>query len=198
MDYTLLTSTEGGPPAAETDADGVLGHFFWNHVVDEKRSQLEGKIVGDWQPFVRIITPNHKFSAPVEHVNDEHKRRWPKAWAAFEARQEGFVGGTPIEELPFLNRFQVVHLKSVGILSVEMLGGVADNNLDMVVTRDLRDRASQFLAGAGETEKQLRTDLADTQRLLKEALTRITTLEAALEAEKREGDDKPQRGRKAA
>lgn len=194
-----MTETE---PTYGYDEQGVLAHFQWREVEDAAETKLQGHPVFRMDAFAKIVLPGDSKTIVVEPLNDGHKKRWPKLWRAFEANQTGRVQGTPIQELTVLNRAQVATLRAAGIESVETLANLPDSRLSMAITRQMRERAQQALKSAPEVEQQLRRDLDDAQRQLKNAMIRIDQLEGALAAtasdEQAPPKRKPGRPRKAA
>jgi len=145
----------GGP-----DEDGVYGIFHTQEMINDAETKAQGRVVIDSVPFVKMIFPNDPLTRVVERINDDHKKRWPKVWAAYEEKREGIVDGTPVEHLTILTRQQVATLKYLGIVTVEQLAKTGDNKINLDVTRDMRDRANQFLQGSSETEAELRRTIA--------------------------------------
>ena len=168
--------------AYETDETGVLGVFYSKEVQDPQQTEIAGHPVFTLVPFVKMRFPNDRQSEPHERVTEEHMRRWPRAWAAFERGQTGLAQGTAIEQFPLLNRAQVATLRAVGVLSVEMLANVPDSRLNMTITHDLRERARQWLADASDVEQELRGELAEAKTTIANMDARIAQLEDSLRA----------------
>jgi hypothetical protein len=111
-------------------------------------------------------------------VTDEHRQRWPDAYAAFKRQEEISPDGTPLEQWPILNRGQVLELKAVGIMTVEQCAHIPDNALHRLPmgARSLRDRAQAYLDDAAS--------VALTERLNREnelASSRIAALERQIQ-----------------
>ena len=170
--------------------DPALAHIYPNEVHDPKESEIQGRPVFKTVPYIRIMCPGDQRNIVCRPVSEQDKRRFPAVWQAFEQRKEGLVEGTPIEEFPLLTRRQVAVLKHLGIMTVEGLAGVTDDRLTMDVTRELRTRAQQFLAGADETERQLRAEIRQLREERDALAARMDQMQAALERLQRgAGDD---------
>lgn len=176
----------------QTDESGVLGVFYNRPKKDEAETSRQGRPVFKTVPYVKINVPADPLSLVDRRVKDADKERWPVAWRAFEEGRSGSVSGTPIEEFPLLTTVQVAEMKAVGIRSVEMLAGVKDSGLKRLGAdgRKLRERAAQWLQGAPETERELRTKLEEKDRTITSLEARIAKLEAARDAAEK-ADDKP-------
>jgi hypothetical protein len=144
--------------ASGHDGEGCLAVFYTRPVLDKKQTELEGRPIYNSVPFCQIRIPGDKNAVVDARVTDIHKRRWPAAWAAYEAKRTGMVDGTPIEHFPLLDVTQVATLKHCGIFSIEQLASVSDGNLKALGPdgMKMRDRAQQHLQGPKQTEKDLR------------------------------------------
>lgn len=189
-------SNEHPEAAWGNDADGVLGVFHFRDELDEAETKIQGRPVFHRVPYVKMRFPGDSRTELVECLNDEHKERFPEVWRKFEAKQAGVAGGTPIQEMTVLTRGEVMMLRSVGIITVEMLANIGDSKLSMTITRDMRARAQQWLQGASATEQQLRRENAEFQQIIKNQTILIDQLQAALDAQPIEDEaEKPKRGR---
>ena len=169
---------------ASQSKGGCLVLFYNRAVQDTKKTDVEGRPVYVTKPYVEIRfagDPRTVIDEPVRnvysHPEEDPRRRWPEAWAAFEAKKSGLVDGTPIEQFPLLTVTQVAELRHSNIRTIEMLAEVSDENLGNLgpYARELRTRAQQFLKGSAPTEKELRKQLA-------EQAGQIQALEAKVQA----------------
>jgi hypothetical protein len=160
------------------DEDGVIGIFKTMAVQDRERSKIEGRPVFKDVAFVEIRVPGKPKSVPVERLNEGHKKRWPKAWAAYEAQQRGMVDGTPLEQWAYLTPSDVMTLRAAGVHSVEQCAALVDGALGGVGmrARELRDRAKQFLQPASVTERELRAMLEEQRREMEEMRAEMNLL----------------------
>lgn len=184
------------------DGGGCKALFYTRPILDKKATELEGRPIYNAVPFVEIRIPGDPRSVVDERVNDEHKRRWPAAWEAYERKQSGPVDGTPIEEFPLLTTTQVATLKHCGVHSVEQLANVSDANLSNVGPdgMKLRERAKQHLQGPKETERDLRERIQKLELQNSDLQAKLHQLMGALSADGGDEDEAPapRRRRKAA
>ena len=133
----------------------AIPEFFTEAVKLEFKSQQEGRPIYEEREFVRILMPGDRLSAPVEPVNDDHKARWPKEYAAFKAGIEAPIEGIPLKQWPQVNTSRVKELAHFNIHTVEQMASVSDahiQNLGMGA-RELRERAKLFLEVAAKGDR---------------------------------------------
>ena len=139
----------------------VIPEFVVEAVKLEHRSQQEGRPIYEDREFVNIMIVGQRGATVHEPVNDEHKMRWPKEYAAFKAGRELPPEGTPLAEWPdsTMTKARVMELAFFNIRTVEDLAAVHDNalgNLGMGA-RELREKARTFLEialhGTGPIER---------------------------------------------
>lgn len=122
------------PIKAETDEDRIDAELFGraeviyvaiyeNAVYDDEATQLSGRPRYRNAPFIAVKEKGTKdfVSRPVL---DEDRRRFPRAWKAWEARN-GASAGLPLELLPGMRPAQLRELREInetgGITTVEAL-----------------------------------------------------------------------------
>ncbi|WP_395443572.1 hypothetical protein [Caulobacter sp. UC70_42] len=113
--------------AAADKGDNARPRFYSKPVKNNFRSESEGRPVFEDKEFVEILVPGDRKTVVDTLVKDEHKRRWPREYAAFKAGQEVPVEGTPLEEWPQITRSQVEELKFAHIRTVEQLASLPDD-----------------------------------------------------------------------
>lgn len=140
--------------------DGTIPRFFMEARPNNARSAKEGRPCFDDVEMVEINIPGDRLSGQVvQIVKDDHKQRWPKAYAAFKANQEAPAEGTPIDQLPGITKAQVEELRFFRIHTVEAMANLSDQQLSKVVPMyglALRDKAKRWVAqteGAAAEEK---------------------------------------------
>jgi hypothetical protein len=145
------------------------------------RSRTAGRPIYEDREFVEILIPGDRRSMAVEPVTDEHKTRWPDAYAAFRAGRETPLEGTPLADWPnsALTRSKVEELAYFNIRTVEHLAAVNDAQLGNIGmgARELRQAARAFLEVA-------RTGTGPLERLVSENLSlkdEVERLERALD-----------------
>ena len=158
-----------GPLAVETGTDGVVGIFHFRDDEDRKASAIEGRPVTKRRVYCKMVVPGQPKSTAFERVTDEHRKRWPRAWADFEAQKEGAIDGTPLEIWPPLTVAQVARLRAAGVYTVQMLEAVSDANIQRLGLDGpkLREMARQHLKGPGEEVRDLRKRLSDLEAEVK-------------------------------
>ena len=157
------TGADGGYAtvgASQTGNDGTMATFYYRQKQDMAASEREGRPIFKDVPYVEIRLPGQKNSVVDRAVLDPDKQRWPEAWARFEQRQTGMVGGTPLEEWPYLTRSRVAELHAMDVHSVEQLAGLPEANAQRLGPDgwDLKKRATQFLQPGDQTIAELRSE----------------------------------------
>lgn len=128
----------------------VRPRFFMQPVEDELATAKEGRPIFTDQEYVEVLIPGDRLSKPVFPVSDEHRKRWPQAYEAFRRGHDHVTHGTPLEQWPPLTSARVMELKSINILTVEDLAGLADRAISQLGPdgRQLREKARAFLDAA--------------------------------------------------
>lgn len=63
----------------------------------------------------------------IAKVEPKHVERWPKEWAAFEeGLKEPEIVGTPLTEVPGIDKDKAMHLKLKGVRTAEELAALDD------------------------------------------------------------------------
>ena len=160
------------------DKSGCVGVFYDKAVKDVEATKIEGRQVFKRVPYVEILIPGCPHQRPNLKATDEHKTRFPAAWQAYQERRTGLVDGTPLNEWTYLDVAKVAELSAAGLLSVEQVANVSDGDLKVLGMhgRELRERAKQFLKGAGEVEKELRSTIEEQGKQIKDLEARIRQL----------------------
>jgi hypothetical protein len=153
------------------DKDGAHPRFFMDTRQNKFRSEAEGAPRFDEVEMVEILIPGDRLSTSVQIVNDSHRRRWPKAYAAFKEGQEAPVDGTPLDQLPGMTKARVEELRFFHVRSIEQLAGMPDDLLMKAAPMDgraLRDKAKRWVenaAGAAPAEKLAAENRALTEKM---------------------------------
>lgn len=168
----------------------VIPVFFTEPVEMVFKSKQEGRPIFEDQEFVKILIPGDRNSSPVQPVTDEVKARWPTEYAAFTAKQDAPLEGTPLSAWPPIKRGQVEEFRFYNVLTVEHLAAVNDAQIQKMPmgTRDLQKAARVFLDAARNgtgplmklvAENTRLTDKTDAQdRTIAELAERIKAMEA--------------------
>lgn len=140
--------------ALNNSKDGTIPRFYNKPVKNEFRSQQEGRPVFEDKEYVEIIVPGNRGTVVDERVKDHHRERWPTQYAAFKARQEAVIEGTPIEEWAAVTRSMAEELKYNNVRTVEALATISDANLNKVMPmggHQLRAKAQAWLKQAADS-----------------------------------------------
>lgn len=161
------------------DDSAVFAEFFKDAIIDNQKSQEQGRPVYRNVDMLRIMFPGDNTKEVVRIVRMEPSGnqpsdpdRFPKQWAAFQNSIEQVQDGTPIEQWPPISKAQALELKAMKIHTVEQLAAVTDTNLKWMGARQLRDNARAWLneAESGAETIKLRNQIEE-MRLQIEALT---------------------------
>jgi len=155
----------------------AVPQFFTESIKHEYRSQQEGRPIFIEREMVRIIIPGDRRSMAVEIVGEEHKARWPAAYAAFRQGLEAPLEGTPLREWPhpLMTSGRAEELAFFNIKTVQQMAAVNDaqlQNLGMG-TRELREAAKVWLEVAQKGSAPIARLMAENDRLTAE-VTRLT------------------------
>ena len=149
----------------------AVARFYWR-----ERERADGTKLPK-EPWVEISIPGSKTSIVHLKVRDEHKAEFPAHWAAFEAGLDSVVG-TPIHQLPGLDRRQILELEALNIPTIETLAGISDLGIQRIGMngRRLKEQAMQFLrtVGADAAGLAVRAENAELK-------ARLAALEANME-----------------
>lgn len=139
--------------------DNARPIFFKEAVQNKAATEKEGRPVFFEREMVRILVPGDRLTESVQIVGEQHRKRWPREYAAFKADEEAPLNGTPIAELPGLGRAQVEELRYGKVLTIEDLANLPDELLSKVAPmngKELRAKAVRWLevvSGAAPMEK---------------------------------------------
>lgn len=180
---TLLTSDASMQSDVSNKADEALLVKFYKHaklnkvktegrleeknhfgIVTVTRVEPAGRPVYDMVEYISIKSPGDKFNVVERPATDYDRRRFPRHYAAFRARQGNEVIGTPLEKWPLVDAAQIEELKFWNIRTVEQLAATADGSLQNV--------------GHYSRLKQMAVDYLDTAKGLAPAVAMRAELEA--------------------
>lgn len=149
--------------------DAAIPRFYRDKNLNNVASEKAGHPVYDDVEKVEINIAGSSRAVSVQFVKDEHRQRWPQAYAAFKAGLEPAHEGTPLEEWPPLSPAQVANLKAMNIHTVEQLSVVADNvTMNIMGGMALREKAAKWLdnAAGGQSLSEALAEKADAQAKL--------------------------------
>lgn len=125
-------------------------------VRNEFESQKEGRAIFTEVVMISIQVPGDNTTKVVQPLRDDHKMRFPRHWAYFEATQgkEALEIGTPLSQWPLLGPAQVEELRALKFRTVEQIASASDLQLQRMgaaggeAGTSLRDKARRFLTVA--------------------------------------------------
>jgi hypothetical protein len=166
-------------PSDEGNADSRLQVRFYKRAVQQEQETLEaGRPIYKEFDFVHICVAGDSLTEIDTYVTNEHKRRFPIQWAAYQNRvgaDDEQIVGTPVSEWPIVSKSQAEELRAMKFHTVESIANASDQQLQRMGMAAgmspfaFRDKARAFLnlaTNAAETDKreqeiaQLKEELA--------------------------------------
>jgi hypothetical protein len=154
----MLASDLNNPEFSNpTDPDARLHvEIFRLPVENTYRTGKEGRKIFDEVVMISIQVPGDMTTKTVQPLREDHKMRFPRHWALFEATQgkEALEIGTPLSQWPILGPAQVEELRAMKFRTVEQIANASDLQLQRMGSAGgmagtaLRDRAIRFLTVA--------------------------------------------------
>lgn len=108
-------------------AEAIYVAIYENAVYDDEATQNAGRPRYRNAPFIAVREKGTKDFAS-RPVKDDDKRRFPRAWKSWEARN-GDSAPVPLELLPGMRPAALRELKEIGITNVEQLADCARDDL---------------------------------------------------------------------
>ena len=157
----MLASDLNNPEfSGASNPDAALAvEFRLDKVLNEFRSNQEGRPMYDWVDFVRICVPGNNLLVIDRPAHAGDKQRFPIHWARYEQSKEGAVEvvGTPIAQWALIGRDQAESLRFHKFYTVETIANSSDQmvqRLGMAAGMDpytLRQKAQAYLRAASDT-----------------------------------------------
>lgn len=144
------------------DDDKLVAFFHIESIQNNFKSNEAGRPIFEDVPHITIITPGSRDKF-VGKATEEYKRRFPKQWAQFLAKENVEENGTPLSAVTWLTRSQIAEFNAVQIRTVEQLANLSDTlSQKFMGIHQIRSRAKTFLdAAAGvAVEENLKKELA--------------------------------------
>jgi len=131
---------------------GTQVRFWMDAYKNTAKTAEAGRPVFDTVPWceIRVLGEPDTVSGPVHKMQPDPRERFAPAWAKFQQdnASEGLVG-TPLKEVPWLERGAVETLNYAGIKTLENLASVADGSLGNIPGGlALRKKARDMIAAA--------------------------------------------------
>lgn len=128
---------------------GVYAEFHMNAEQDLDESEKQGRPVFRDVEYVTIRIPGDKDNDIIRAVRPNDRNLWPQQYAAFKAGLTQPVVGTPLDQLPFLTKAQVLEFNAVGIKTAEQLSEMSDASAQRFMgIQGIRKKVRDFLAAA--------------------------------------------------
>lgn len=160
---------------------GMIVNFYLHPVQDEVKSTQEGRPIFEEVEFIEIRVPGDKDEIRQRQVRAADKHQYPQQYAAFKNKLEQPANGTPLEQVPFLTRAQVLEFKALGLKTAENIRDMPDVHASKFMgSHALRKRISDFLAAAAGN--------APIERLNAELAERDAKIDMLMKALKEQGD----------
>lgn len=125
--------------------DKLIVRFEQFPHLDDAASRAANRPIFLMMDYVKIMIPGDKDTVIHRPIREGDKRRFAKAYLAFQAGQSQ-VQGTPLSEWPKITRAQVEELKFFNIRTIEDLANVSDSQTHKFMgIHQLRDDARRHL-----------------------------------------------------
>lgn len=164
------------------DDSALIPEFYVDKKLMGAKSEEAKRPIYEDREYLRIKIKGQDKSIPVHEVTDEHRRRFPIAYAFFLRQKPVPVIGTPIEQLAGVGPSMAHHLKGLNLRTVEDLAAVSDDNTVNRIGmggRDLVTRAKAWLqhstsqtVALAEEKDRLREENEKLRQMLAEAQTK--------------------------
>lgn len=191
-----MSYTDVGPEFdTETgQKDGAHPRFYMDTRQNNARSEASGYPCFDEVEMVEVMIPGDRLNTPVFIVNDAHRKRWPRQYAAFKESRDAPLQGTPLDQIPGMTASRIKELAYFHVLTAEQLAGLPDDLLMKAAPMDgrtLRDKAARWLektAGNAVEERLAAENRAKDEKIasmetnlasMQEAINRLTAQSAA-------------------
>lgn len=140
--------------------------FYSKLVPNAWESKEKQRSISDSVDYIKIQIPGNRNLEIDTPAREEHKKRFPLHWAAYQNRpdQVGNLVGTPIGDWPRVNPSMAEELRGLRFHTVEAVAGASDAQLQtigMIAGQSaftFRDDAKRFLSVADAAAKLKEAD----------------------------------------
>lgn len=170
------------PGGMQEDDRSLIPRFFVKPKLMGAKSEAAKRPIYEDREYIEIVIKGQPHGIPHHEVTDEHRRRFPIAYAAFKAGKEVPLVGTPIDMLPGMGPSQALNLKAMNLRTIEDVAAVSDENTMNRMGMGARDLVNRCKAWVGEksNESVALKDELDKERAERQALEdRLAALEKA-------------------
>ena len=100
------------------------------------------------EEIIEIMFPGSRTVA-AEMVNETHRQRFPKQYAAFKAGRAQKADGTPLSVLVWLTPSQIMEFNALNCTTVEQLANMPDSQIQKFMgAHSMKQRAQAYLTAA--------------------------------------------------
>lgn len=162
----------------DTGDNALMVTFRKEAVKNEFLSEKESRPIFQDIVVVHVQIPGRKDLSMVTEVTEDHKRRFPVQWAAFQ--NDGVnamcVVGTPLDQWGITTPAVVAELKAMGFHTVDSIANANDSvikNIGMKVgmtPETFREKAKEYLSGGtvpNDQAKKIQELQTQVERLMK-------------------------------
>ena len=167
----------------KADKDLSLARFWTKAVEDVAGGAISGRPVFNDVPYITVRFRDDPFAVVSEPMRPEHKKRYPREWAAYEASQQQVGAGVPLERAPFMGPASVAALKASGVHTLERLVALGGDELERLGPGavELQALARQYLQGDTKTVQELRATLKAKDAKIAELKGELEQLQGLLD-----------------
>ena len=176
----------------EAKAGRRYAFFRDSTVLNKVKTEREGRPIYDPVILIEKIIPGDSLNKPVRPMREGDKIEYPQEWAAFQAKREQQIPGTPLAAVPWLSRTQIAEYQALAIFTVEQLATLPESVAARIMGfHKVRGQAENFLKaaqdGAYQEKLQAEAKVAAEREAQKDATiaqleARLAALEAAQQA----------------
>lgn len=162
--------------------DSLLHARFYTRLLkNDFLSEKQGKDVSFKAIFVEISTPGNNLNIVDVPMREDHKFRFPRQWAMFEADNDvdEQIVGTPLSTVNFISKSMVEELKVLKFLTVEQIANASDLQMQSLgmSAQELKRKAMLFLDSSKEVAVKHELDeIAKRDRLIADLTEKVNAL----------------------
>lgn len=128
---------------------GCVIQFYRSALQDTEKSNIEGRPIFRDCDMIRIFTPGDPTNIIEREVRSEDTDNWAKEWSAYKKGMDAPTEGTPLDQLPFLTKGQVLELNAAHVRTAEQFMDIADGNLSKFMGgQTIKRKVKAFLEAA--------------------------------------------------
>lgn len=126
--------------------------FREDTVLNKAKTEREGRPIYDAVVLLEKIVPGDPSNRPVRPMREQDKSDFPREWAAFQAKREQQIPGTPLSAVPWLSRTQIAEYNALAIFTVEQLATLPESVASRIMGfHTIKAKAENFLKAAQDS-----------------------------------------------